>query len=462
VEEEDDMHGRPVLVIASLGALALSLVACGGGGSGGQGGGAATIKVAYQLFGGNTQNDQWLKRSKAEFEKANPGAHVQLVPIQASENDYYTKLDVMQRSPSTAPDVVYEDTFLINSDVKAGYLRPLDGYVGKWGDWSQFYPSATRAATGADGKIYGVPTGTDTRALWYNRTLFQKAGIPVPWKPRTWNDVLDAARAVKAKLPGVTPLNVYSGKPMGEASTMQGFEMLLYGTPRGTLYDTQAKKWVAPSKGFTSGLGFIQSVYHDGLALQPQQALDPNANSVVTQQLLPEGKLAIDLDGSWLPETWLPTGPKPWPQWADTIGVTPMPTQDGQAPGAVSMSGGWTLAVGSKSAHPDTAFKFITTALNRDNSQFVDVATSLIAVRKDVAASSEYQNSVPTIKATTDLVQYTHFRPAFPEYPQISNAVQVAMEAVMTGQQQPEAATRAYTDTVTQIVGQDHVMAAGG
>ena len=32
----------------------------------------------------------------------------------------------MNRSASTAPDVLYEDTFLIKSDAEAGYLAPLD------------------------------------------------------------------------------------------------------------------------------------------------------------------------------------------------------------------------------------------------------------------------------------------------------------------------------------------------
>ncbi len=87
-----------------------------------------------------------------------------------------------------------------------------------------------RAAKALDGKTYGVPMGTDTRALWYNKDLFAKAGLTVPWQPKNWDDVLAAARTVKAKLPGVTPLNVYSGKGAGEGASMQGLEMLLYGT----------------------------------------------------------------------------------------------------------------------------------------------------------------------------------------------------------------------------------------
>ena len=125
---------------------------------------------------------------------------------------------------------MYEDTFLVNSDVAAGYLAPLDSYVSKWSGWKEFSPAAQAAARGVDGQIYGVSMGTDTRGLYYNKVVFAKAGIPVPWHPTTWAQVLSAAAKIKATEPGVTPMNVYGGTGEGEGTTMQGFEMFLYGT----------------------------------------------------------------------------------------------------------------------------------------------------------------------------------------------------------------------------------------
>ncbi len=98
----------------------------------------------------------WATGLKRKFEKENPGATVTLNPIQAPENDYYTKLDLMQRSSSTAPDVLYEDTFLIKSDVAAGYLLALGGRLKHWPDWSkEFFPQSR------------VPTeGSRRQGLW--------------------------------------------------------------------------------------------------------------------------------------------------------------------------------------------------------------------------------------------------------------------------------------------------------
>lgn len=433
-------------------ALALSLGACGSGGGGSDDG---TIKVAYQKFGNFTQADELFKNVKADFEKANPDVTVELVPIEAQQNDYFTKLALMNRSPSTAPDVMYEDTYMIKSDVEAGYLQPLDDYLAEWDEWDQFVDSAKEAGAGDDGKTYGVSMGTDTRGLWFNKDVLAKAGLPEDWAPKSWDELLEAARAIKESDPDVVPFNMYSGKPQGEAAVMQGFEMLLYGTGD-TLYEDG--KWVLGSQGFVDALDFVQTVFTEGLAPTPQQALDTNIGNTVQAEWLPEGKVGIALDGSWVAGNWLESGVAPWPEWSEKMGAAPMPTQDGAAPGAVSMSGGWTLAMGAGSSNPDAAFEFISMALNRENSLWFDVANSQIAVRTDVAEDPEYTKTNPTTEFFTGLVDVTHFRPATSDYPKVSNEIMVAMESVMTGQQTPEEAAAVYDEAVTGIVGEENTI----
>ncbi|MBT2501851.1 extracellular solute-binding protein [Curtobacterium sp. ISL-83] len=444
-------------IIAGLAAVAVAAVGLSGCSSSGSAS-SDTIKIAYQKFGSFQQLDAQMKVVKKEYEQAHPGKKVQLVPIQAQENDYYTKLALMNKAPATAPDVMYEDTFLVKADAEAGYLLPLDKYTAKWKDWSQFYDNAKQAGQGDDGKVYGVPMGTDTRALWYNKDIFKSVGLPVPWQPKTWADVLAAAKTIKQKKPGVIPFNVYSGKPQGEASTMQGFEMLLYGAEGSgnTLY--KDKKWVTGSKQFQDSLKFIKDVYQGGLGPTPQQALDTNVGTTIAQTWLPKGQLAIDLDGSWQSGTWLKSGTAPWADWSKTMGQAPMPTQNGQDPGYTSMSGGWTLAVGKNSKNPQAAFDFISTFLNQKGSLKYDIENSQIAVRKDVAEDPTYDASNPTFKFFSGLVEHTNFRPATSDYSQISNAIQVAMESVMTGQESPKQAADAYDKSVVGIVGQKNTV----
>jgi multiple sugar transport system substrate-binding protein len=441
---------RPTAALTTFIALA-ALTACGDG----SGSDPGTLKVSFKQSTDNSVRvmDDYLAGVKKQFEKQHPGKKVEFVPIKAPDSEYYTKLQQMLRSPRTAPDLVYEDTFLINSDITSGYLQPLDPYLAKWPDWAQFIDTAKQAAKAEDGKTYGVPDGTDTRGLWFDKGVFARAGLPADWQPRTWDDVLDAARTVKEKVPDVVPLNVYTGKPAGEAATMQGFEMLLYGTGTGQdpLYDPSARKWVTGSQGFKDALAFVETVYQEKLGPDVSTALDPNIQTVVRGDLLPQGKLAIDLDGSWLPQDWLPGAGHEWPEWSEKLGLAAMPTQHGQAPGKVSMSGGWTWAIPARAANPDLAFEFIKTMQTKANARKWYVANSGIAVREDVAADPAYAEAQPGTAFFTELVASTHYRPAYPAYPRVSVAIQEAMEAVTTGDRSVDEAARAYDEALREI-----------
>ncbi|MFC9062080.1 extracellular solute-binding protein [Streptomyces sp. NPDC057074] len=428
-----------------------ALAACGSG----SGSDPDTVKVSFKQSTDNSIKvmDTYLADIKKQFEKANPGKKVELVPIKAPDSEYYTKLQQMLRSPKTAPDLVYEDTFLINSDITSGYLKPLDPYLEKWKDWDQFIDTAKAATAGEDGKTYGVPDGTDTRGLWFSKDVFAKAGLPADWQPKTWAEVLDAARAIKEKVPGVTPINVYTGKPAGEAATMQGFEMLLYGTNDGStdpLYDKDGKKWITAGKGFEDSLAFVESVYKEKLGPEVSDALDPNFGTAVRGELLPQGKLGIALDGSWLPQDWLEGSGHEWPEWSKELGLAAMPTQNGQAPGKVSMSGGWAWSIPAKAANPDLAFEFVKTMQTKANAQKWYIANSGIAVREDVANDPAYTAAQPGIKFFTDLVESTHYRPAYPAYPKVSVAIQEAMEGVTTGDLSVEEAARGYDEALKE------------
>ncbi|MCC3766996.1 extracellular solute-binding protein [Streptomyces sp. UNOC14_S4] len=444
--------GPARLAIVTATVLTAPLAACGGSGHGGD---SDTVKIAYNRTTDNKNRllDDYLTEVKRQFEHSHPGKKLRLVPVQAAQADYFAKVQQMMRSPRTAPDIVREDTFVVNSDIKAGYLRPLDDKLKSWPDWARFAATAKDAAKAEDGRTYGVPDGTDTRGLWYNKDLFAKAGLPADWHPRTWQDVLTAARTVKRALPGVVPLNVYTGKGPGEAATMQGFEMLLYGTGKDPLYDPTAKKWIAGSQGFEDALEFVRTVYAEKLGPDPSDALDPNVDIRVATEWLPSGKLAIDLDGNWLGKNWLPGGAKPWPQWSRTLGQAPFPTRDGAAPGAVSLSGGWTWAITAKSARADLAWQVIETLQSEDNAVKWDVKDAQIAVRDDVAADPAYRSSMPGIGFFTGLVAQTHYRPALPVYPQVSSAIREAMESVTTGDATAAQAAKRYDQALKDIPG---------
>ncbi len=409
-------------LVAALLLLCPLLAACGG--STANSNGQQTITVAFQQFGPPPYfEQQWWQNVQKQLAVSDPNIKLKLEPIIADEGGYYTKLDLMLRSASTAPDLVREDSFLIGSDATAGYLAPLDSYLNSWPEYKQQWFPSMQSITTFNGHNYGIMNGTDVRLVWYNKDIFQKAGLPTTWQPQSWGDILKAAQTIKAKVPGVVPLNLYSGIPMDEASTMQGFEMLLYGT-KNPLYDYSTKKWIVSSPGIEDALNFVKQVYNPANLLGPSSdiALSTSANNTVAQQLLPHGKLAIDIDGSWLPSNWAAGGQAPWPQWQQTLGMAKMPTELGAAPtNSQSLLGAY------------------------------DVAAGQITPRKDIVTLPSYAN-VPGNAFFTSLVAFSQFRPAFPAYPKISVQIDSAMQSVMQGKSVAEAMA-AYAQAVTSIVG---------
>lgn len=398
------MAKRLIGAVSSIALAGLVLGGCGttpASGSGGNGssnsssggGSSNTITVAYQQFGKPPYfNEEWLQQSAKAFEKDHPGVTVKLEPIEASENDFYTKIDLMMKSASTAPDVVTEDTFLINADGSAGYLQPLNDDVNNWSDWSQFSDAMKSGSTSNDGTIYGVPYSTDTRGLYYDVNIFKKAGLPVPWNPKNWNDVINAAKAIKAKVPGVIPFYCQVGKATGEATTMQTFEMLLYGT-NDTLYDTKTNKWIVQSPGFLDSLKFIQTIYSQNLGPSLSTVLNAQAGNTEVQELMPKQQIGIAIDGNWLPGNWLSNGASPWPDGTKDYQLTAMPTENGQAPGYTSMSGGWALSISKLSKNQKLAWEFIQTACNKQNMEWYDINQGNLTPRNDIASDSKYQNA---------------------------------------------------------------------
>lgn len=444
---------RTTIAVTVVTAASLSLIGCSADNGGGD---SDTIRVVYQKTDGFVALDELFQKVKPEFEEANPGITVELEPIVADEGDYATKLALMQQSPDTAPDVFYEDTFRVRSDVDAGYLLNLDDHLAEWDDWEQFNEGAKEAGRADDGSVYAVPLGTDTRGIWYSKSVLEAAGVALPWEPKTWDEILDTARQVKAATPDKVAFNVYSGKPAGEGSVMQGFGMLMYGTDD-VLYEADDQKWVTGSQGFIDSLAFIETLYSEGLAPAPDVALDGSMWQKLFGEWFPGGQIAGTIEGSWSPSFWQEGGQYAWSEYVDDIGVAAFPTQNGDGDGAVSLSGGWTLAVGANTGNADASFDFLAMALSKENALEYNIANSQIAVRSDVASDPAYLEANPFIGFFTDLVTYTHFRPATADYPQISAEIQAATEAVMTGQMSPEDAAAAYDEAVVGIVGEDNV-----
>ncbi|MYW63372.1 extracellular solute-binding protein [Streptomyces sp. SID8379] len=125
------------------------------------------------------------------FERENPGisVEIQLTPWAS----YWTTLRTSMRG-GTAPDVFWMNAVNLQLYASNGVLEPLDPHIARDRTPVGRHPKALVDIYAYDGTQYGLPKDFDTVGLWYNKKLFDKAGVTYPDSSWTWDDLRDAAR----------------------------------------------------------------------------------------------------------------------------------------------------------------------------------------------------------------------------------------------------------------------------
>lgn len=129
------------------------------------------------------------------FEAQNPGVTVTQTMIGTKE--YWTKIRI-QATQQKLPDVLTMSSGSLEEWAKEGLLYNLDGFVKNDDTFDHFYKSifdAAKTISGTD-SYYAIPFAHVTTVLYYNKDMFDAAGIAYPDESWTWDDFLAAAKAL--------------------------------------------------------------------------------------------------------------------------------------------------------------------------------------------------------------------------------------------------------------------------
>ncbi|WFR56618.1 extracellular solute-binding protein [Anaerocolumna sp. AGMB13025] len=399
---------------------------------------------------------KWLQAGYESFDKKD-SCELNIAPITTSEGDYFAKIALSLQSEETAPDLVAEDTFQLSTDVEAGYLTALDNYLTDYPEWNDgsYYESLKEGVIADDKKVYGIPYNTDTRGLWYNKEIFKQAGLSENWEPKTWEDILSACQTIKEKVPDVIPFWCNSAVATGEATSMQTYEMLLYGTGE-RLQDKTTGKWIISSQGILDSLTFLENIYQNNFGPPLSKVLNGQASNTSAREYLPQGKLAISLDGNWITGNYIDIGASPWPDYGKVLGFAPMPTEKGDGKGTITLAGGWAWSIPYKSRNKAITMEFIKHLMEPEI--YVDALVSMgsIGTRTDIVDNEKYA-SMPFINTATEFLKGAAFRPRDSKYSAVSTHIQTMVESVVSGSS-PADAMATYGVDVTRTVGEDNVI----
>ncbi|WP_017434282.1 ABC transporter substrate-binding protein [Saccharococcus caldoxylosilyticus] len=280
-----------------------------------------------------------VKKGLEKFMEKNPNIKVEYTPV--PQTQYSSKLLTMLAG-NAAPDVFFLGSEDYRTFQRKGVLLDLTPYFEKEYSIDDFIPSSASIMQ-IDGKIFGVSSCTVSPVLFYNKDLFDKAGVPYPpsdpKKAWTWEEFVEAAKKLTKKDGNkVTQFGVF-GLENNYMTTAEYF------SNGGSPYNADFTK-------STFNTPEVKEVLQSVLDLRVKDGVAPEASvlekiGMRPTQMLQTGKVAMLVDGSWalqeLSSMNFPVGVAPLPKFKEAF-------THGQA---------HVHAASAKTKHPEEAWKLI-------------------------------------------------------------------------------------------------------
>jgi multiple sugar transport system substrate-binding protein len=424
--------GRRLGVRATAGVAALaltSLAACSGGSSGSSGSHSSVI-----MWHGYTDVEATaIAQLGREWNAAHPDQKVDVTF--GGSNDDALKKTLASFVSGKAPGIAYEFGSSITTLAQRHQTQDLTSLVKGTPSfqWNDFFPAARQAATTPDGKIYGVPALVDNLALIYNKKLFDAAGLSYPTPNWTWDDFRSAARKLTD-----TAKHQYGWAYVndGTEDTVWRFIAMLW-QAGGDLLTPDGKKSAFDSP---SGLQAMQ-LLHDMSVTDHSVYLDTGDGQY--QNLFNSGKIGMLWTGPW------------------DLGTINKDVSYGAQylPGKVNHS---TIAgpdnyMMFNKGDRKTAWAFLQWLDSAQTHLKFATATGDLPIRQSETQLPGYQDFLkkyPANKVFVDNLEKNapKSRPNIPAYPKISQTLGTAVQAVLLGKAQPQAALDDARRQVDQIL----------
>jgi multiple sugar transport system substrate-binding protein len=335
---------RTAVVALPLLLSALTLTACGSGadGAGSSADGKIEGDISFQTWNLRANYKDYFEGLAAEFEKQNPGVHVKWLD-QPAEN-YADKLSA-DAAGGTLPDVVNVSPDLSYPLAKAGMIMSLDKEPAAAKFKADYTPEAWKGneLPGLEGS-YAFPWYLNTGPLFYNKTLFQRAGLDPNKPPKTYDELFTAANAIAVKSGGKTA--TLAGTPSIE-------DFGRYGVP---LMNADATKFTYNDAKGTELLGKYLELFKNG-GLDPQ-ALTSGPDAVGQKFL--QQKVAMNPGSAHDLGTFKQNAPELY----ENLGITDAPNNTGH-PNMYVMG----MAVNSHSKHKAAAIAFAHFITDKQNQE---------------------------------------------------------------------------------------------
>jgi N,N'-diacetylchitobiose transport system substrate-binding protein len=358
------------------------------------------------------------------FQAGNPGTKVdvQFVPWAQAHDKFTTSIaggkvpDVAEMGTTWTPEFADEGAFEQVS-------KPASG---------KYVSSLIDAAT-VDGKLWGKPWYAGARALVYRKDILDKAGVGVP---KTWDELLAAAKAIKAKVPGISP--------MGYTGLTEHMYLPTVWQAGGQIATDADGSWTSAmnSPQAVKAIQFYTDFYKEGLT--PKASIgweEPDA-----QEAFINGDIAMLVAGGWTYNSIIQTKP----ELKSKIGTALEPA--GPSGKDTAFAGGSHLVVFKESKNLDAANEFVDFMLEPAN---LNKFTSEIGFLPGTVAGikeSGYLDDPVRKPFAEQLLEHSAVYPPSPRWGALegANIFDGVIQNVMKGKETPEQAAKSLSEKMDQ------------
>lgn len=369
-----------------------------------------------------------------KFEADFPNVRIQHEGLESA--DFRTKLAV-EMAAGNPPDISYVVVGLSWEYGEQGLLMDLAPVFEKEKEWRETIVStAIKAFSTSDGKIYAVPFVAQIGGLYYNKNVYERAGISGP--PSTWDELMEQVEKVKK-------VGAYAFVTGGKEWRYAWFiTQLLVRTAGVDKYfqlarGSEVTGWNKPENGFIDALRLFKELVDAG-------AFPEGLNGIprdIARMMFVQNQVAMYYEGSWKVNVWKNLGGEDFLN--NAVGWSLFPTvpkakgdQDGMVGGPVH---GWGISAKldetkkplvielvKRITSPEMASHFL------DNAQPVVVkvdASVMARVHPILQKQFEEYNKAAKVALPTDVICV----------PPVDNAIKkVAVPGIVDGSLTPEEA----------------------
>jgi len=375
-------------------------------------------------------------RIAVDYNASHPGVKVQFKYL---ENEAFkAKLPTMLQSADSRPEAFYSWAGgVMEAQDKAGFLADITKGVAD--------VESTMSQTAVDsfkvgGKVVGVPFEMGEVVFYYNKKLFDKAGVKAE-DIKTWDDFLGAVKKLKAA--GIAPIVVGAGEKWPMAFFYDYLVLRVGGET--ALPDAKAGK----NGGFKSA-AFVEA----GKRLHELGALDPfqpgylQTSHAQSAGVFGDGKAAMDLMGQWFLGMQGPNSASGKGIAAEDIGILSFPTVPGGKGKATDTLGGVNGFLVTKTAAPETIdfLKFFS------QEKYAEEAAATGAYIPVVKGASKVITDPLQKRLADDLAATTFHQNYFDQDlgPSVGRVINDISVAVAAGQKRTDAAAAALQEAAEQ------------